>query len=113
MESILKRKRQSKEIMAEQQRKWHKKYPEKEKEYRLRKKYDLTFERVDEMLIAQNHRCEICSKSLIETRRCIDHDHKTGKVRGILCHDCNIGLGEFKEDVKLLQNAIIYLSILR
>jgi hypothetical protein len=40
----------------------------------------------------------------------IDHDHATGKIRGVLCHHCNVGLGHFKDDVHLLQRALEYVS---
>lgn len=43
-------------------------------------------------------------------RLCIDHNHATGKVRGVLCHSCNVALGHFKDDISLLEKAIVYLK---
>lgn len=51
--------------------------------------------------------CEICGSS---DRLVVDHDHKTNKVRGRLCHGCNVGIGFFNEDVDSLKAAVIYLS---
>lgn len=64
-------------------------------------------------------RCGICGTPLLretkgkstKNRACLDHDHKTGNIRGILCHNCNSGLGLFKDDVKLLEKAKEYLII--
>jgi hypothetical protein len=74
-----------------------------------------------EMLDAAGHQCEICGTRSSEvdcsvtgqskTRSlCIDHDHKTGKLRGVLCVNCNSGLGHFKDDTGLLEKAISYLT---
>lgn len=59
----------------------------------------------------QDNKCALCRTSP-KTRRvlCLDHDHKTGKVRGLLCNDCNIGLGKFKDNVEILAKSIVYLS---
>ena len=43
-------------------------------------------------------------------RLAVDHDHKTGKIRGLLCISCNVGLGHFQDDVELLRSAILYLQ---
>jgi len=69
------------------------------------KKYNITEDKYKEM-IGKN--CEICGKR--KWKMCIDHCHKTNKVRGILCNECNSGIGFLKDDSKLLQNAINYLS---
>lgn len=55
--------------------------------------------------------CEICGKSSEENGRLlsVDHCHETNKVRGLLCDDCNKGLGFFKDDVEVMANAIHYL----
>jgi hypothetical protein len=79
---------------------------------RMRKyAYGITPEQFDERLAAQNHVCAICLQP--ERRKkstlSVDHCHKTGKIRGLLCGDCNPGLGGFKDRVALLQAAIAYL----
>jgi transcription elongation factor Elf1 len=67
----------------------------------------------EQMLLKQNHKCLICGKKH-ENKRYerlyVDHDHETGKIRGLLCSDCNVGLGKFKDDKNLLQNAINYVN---
>lgn len=58
-----------------------------------------------------NAQCMICMKKpQLYKAHAIDHCHVTGKVRGILCHKCNTGLGYFNEDVELLKSAISYLN---
>lgn len=52
-------------------------------------------------------KCMICSST---ERLCIDHDHRSGKIRGVLCTVCNTALGSFKDDPEILKLAIIYLS---
>ena len=60
------------------------------------------------MLKAQNGKCAICSKELWKPH--VNHCHQTKKVRGLLCLECNTGLGKFKDDGALLQKAIGYLA---
>lgn len=55
----------------------------------------------------RNSACEICFST---KRLCIDHDHETGRVRGVLCHSCNVGIGNFKECERLLAAAATYLK---
>lgn len=52
--------------------------------------------------------CEICGKTLV--RLVIDHNHKTGKLRGVLCVSCNAALGGFMDDSELLRTAAAYLE---
>ena len=71
-------------------------------------KYGIVKVQFDEMLAAQNNSCAICSKPLIKPA--IDHDHNTGFIRGILCFNCNVGLGMFGDSITNLVAAIEYLS---
>ena len=61
------------------------------------------------MLDEQNGQCAICGHSLI-LRFDVDHDHETKRVRGLLCPNCNLGLGYFKDSIKNLEAAIAYLK---
>lgn len=74
--------------------------------------YSMTINTIVELHRSQNGRCAICLDD-IETlgrSRAVDHDHKTGKVRGMLCKSCNVGLGCFRDDPKRLLAAMVYLG---
>lgn len=74
---------------------------------RLRRRYNLTLKQFDEMRRTQHDVCWIC---YIKKPLVVDHNHTTGKVRGLLCETCNRGLGQFHEDKIKLQSAIQYLE---
>lgn len=86
----------------------------------LWKKYGMTLEQYDEMLFEQGGSCSICKSTkpwgfVAKPKRakdffCVDHDHTTGEVRGLLCQPCNIGLGSFKDNPDYLRMAIKYLE---
>jgi len=67
----------------------------------------LSAEDVKRLFEKANWQCQICHK---KTSLCVDHDHITGKVRGILCTSCNTGLGRFNDNIDGLQKAIDYLT---
>ena len=70
----------------------------------------LTQQRYDELLDEQGGCCGICGRERQARRRlAVDHDHTTGQVRGLLCSNCNVGLGLFQDSVDLLEQAIGYL----
>jgi hypothetical protein len=75
------------------------------------KRYNITLEQYDLMLEKQNNSCAICLTSVSElsTRLHVDHCHLTGKVRGLLCYNCNSGLGRFKDDKFNLSQALHYI----
>lgn len=72
----------------------------------------MTIGKYDEMLNSQDSRCAICgSPDPGKGNRffCVDHDHLTGKIRGLLCNNCNRGLGTFEDDPHRLIEAANYL----
>lgn len=73
----------------------------------LKRTYNLTQEDYDKLEKSQNGGCAICGEL---TRMAIDHCHKSGRIRGLLCHNCNRGLGMFADDSKRLTKAIEYLG---
>lgn len=77
------------------------------------RKYGVTSEEFESILISQNFCCAICNDLLNDSkfslRGQLDHNHDTKKVRGILCGKCNTSIGNFKEDISILESAIAYL----
>lgn len=77
----------------------------------LKKNFGISVEQYDEMLIRQNGVCAICKTPCKSGRRlAVDHDHKTGQVRSLLCSNCNRGLGCFQDNPDLLREAAQYLE---
>ena len=86
--------------------------PRREKNRKLLQKYSITLEQYEEMLQKQGNRCWICGRHKSEFQRPlhVDHNHTTGKVRGLLCGVCNRGLGSFGDSISRLERAIYYLE---
>jgi Recombination endonuclease VII len=82
-------------------------YPERRKRI-LKSRYGITLEQFDELYNKQFGKCAICQQTYHSTLH-IDHDHSDGKIRGLLCNNCNLGLGHFKDSSELLENASKYL----
>jgi hypothetical protein len=83
------------------------------KKYFLKARYNLTQEDYTTLLVRQNHKCAICGtdqEELPNKKLYVDHDHETGKVRELLCHNCNVSLGLLKESIQTLTQAIAYLD---
>lgn len=118
----------------ERNREWEKRNPEKVKQYRrhgylrhcdryaedsIFRQRKITKEEYVNLIKKQNNKCAICfnEESVIMRKDksvsplSIDHDHKTGKIRGLLCARCNRGLGSFKESEERLLSAIDYLRM--
>ena len=82
--------------------------PERQRRYKLKHFYNITPEKYDNMLESQGGACKICDKKFSTYH--VDHDHKSGKVRGLLCHSCNVMLGHAFDNPSILTNAITYLN---
>lgn len=78
------------------------------KGYNLKYKFGITVRQFDQMLLAQLGRCAVCRKVMEKPH--VDHCHKTKKVRGLLCFNCNIGIGYLKDDPAALRRAADYLE---
>lgn len=100
---------------AQQNAAYHRKTPEEKREQfrrnSLKSKYGITPGQYEEMLVSQGGVCAICgSHPIAEQLLSVDHCHTTGKVRGLLCQSCNIGIGHFEDSPSILEKAISYLK---
>jgi len=87
-------------------------YQLKNKNRKLREKYGITLAQRAQLIIDQDNRCKVCEISFDDIKpqnAHIDHDHATRVVRGILCSNCNLGIGNFRDSIKSLERAIIYI----
>lgn len=75
-------------------------------------RYGLTVEAYQQMVEQQGGVCKICGRPPSDRwkRLHVDHDHSTGKVRGLLCHKCNTAMGNFNDDTDVMRLAIRYLE---
>jgi hypothetical protein len=73
----------------------------------LKRKYGITLEDFEALLAAQGGGCAICGREGVDH---VDHDHRTGRVRGILCFRCNVALGQLDDDPERLLAALTYIS---
>ena len=87
--------------------------PDYAKGLSLKTLYGITFDEYNDMFIEQGGSCAICGKHQSEMKKSIhvDHCHATGKVRGLLCSNCNTALGLLKEDINIVRNVLKYLEI--
>jgi len=99
-------------------RRWRANNPDKVAEYlktarrkRYIVRYNFTLEQRDDLLAKQDNKCALCRTAEPGKRGwMVDHDHETGKVRGILCSPCNTGLGLFGDDPALMREAADYVE---
>jgi len=111
------------EEQKEYQRQWRLKNPEYIKQYclknsekrrrwKLKNNYNMTLEQYQEKLTEQFSGCPICNITIMETGKTliVDHNHKTGKTRGLICRNCNSAIGLLKDDPKIVKNALTYLE---
>lgn len=104
--------------LLENGRKYKRGNPEVVKNGHLKRKFGITVEDFKKMQSEQNGVCKICGKSETRLKKgsdkiadlAVDHCHKTGQVRGLLCFKCNSSIGKLGDSVELLQKAIDYLN---
>lgn len=96
---------------------WAKNHPgnyiERKRFDNILRKYGITRNDYLFLLKSQNGKCAICSRPELESaygRLCLDHDHTTNVVRGLLCHYCNMAIGLFQENPDILSAAMAYLE---
>lgn len=98
-------------IGREKQRAFRAANPSYDRWMKIWRKYGLTPKQWEDLYSLQQGRCAICIAPLAEgTKICVDHDHATGVVRGLLCTICNQGLGYFKDDPDRLRRAAAYVE---
>jgi hypothetical protein len=85
-------------------------YKKRNRERAKERRYGITQEQFDQMLLDQNNKCKICDIEFKNTKDThIDHCHNSSVVRGLLCNNCNIALGQFGDNTDIMDNAIKYL----
>lgn len=86
------------------------------KDFYLQRTYGVTLQWYQDTLALQHNQCPICAKPFIFQGKLgpdspvVDHDHKDGRVRGIICNECNRGLGYFRDNIKALRTAAKYIE---
>ena len=92
---------------------WNQKNPEKVRLHSARARWrrmGLDPDEVELLIEAHDGRCDICGVQPDIGKLCVDHDHVSGDLRGLLCSMCNLGLGHFRDNETLLRDAITYLK---
>ena len=96
------------EICEKKRHRYHSQSPEEKRRDLLMRNYGITPDAYERMYRDQGGACAICR--VHHECLCVDHCHRTQRVRGLLCQNCNHGLGKFKDDAMLLTRAIEYLG---
>lgn len=105
-----KNKEKYRNYMREYSRKNRDRINQNQRKCRRLRIYGLTEEKYNELLIRQKHACAICGKGKKKYDLAVDHDHKTGKIRGVLCSPCNRALGILGDSLESLKRAVDYLE---
>jgi hypothetical protein len=103
----------NKEKINKQGREYWKKNHEKVRLQYINRLYKLNKEQFDLLISKQNNSCAICKDIFTEEKYgCVDHIKEDNKIiiRGLLCRSCNVGLGNFKENLKIVKNASLYME---
>jgi len=94
------------------QKHYNEKYSSKRKDWRLKKRYGVSLDEYQNLLIAQNYQCAICKISSTKTKTLhLDHCHTSKKPRGLLCYKCNVAIGYFQDSIINIEAALNYLRL--
>ena len=88
---------------------WYKANKDRAKNYHFLRRYNISLDDYNRMVIEQDGKCWTCSVKAEDEVLVVDHNHLTGEVRGLLCHKCNTGLGLFRDNQGYLLKAVEYL----
>lgn len=103
--------KKNRERETENARKWRKANSRRHLGNVLKLKFGLSVEAYEKMFKGQNGCCAICKEMNLDGRRlAVDHNHHTGKIRGLLCNRCNRGLGLMRDSIEILHQAADYLE---
>lgn len=96
----------------EYQKEWRTQNKERRRNIELKYKFGITLEDYNNLFAAQEGKCKICKKHQTELKTTlhVDHNHITGKVRGLLCKQCNFGIGYLQDNPELCRDAAKYLE---
>jgi hypothetical protein len=111
IEAAAKWAKRNQQIVTKVRKAFHRRNPIWQKNYDLKRNYDITIGIYEQLLFEQDLVCAICRR--ISGTLHVDHDHQTGEVRGLLCTKCNLGIGCFVDDPERLLAAAIYLEQLK
>lgn len=100
----------NKRRMRAKNRAWQNANKDRWADYTRTRRLGMTLAEYDQWLKGRPKACAICGAKETRPRLSIDHCHATGKLRGLLCRECNIGLGNFHDDAALLRKAAKYLE---
>ena len=91
---------------------WRRANPEKTSAIHRLKRHGITQDQFIAMKESQGFGCKVCGRPESECTKglCIDHDHKTGKIRGLLCNGCNAALGFMQDDIAAIRALVTYLE---
>jgi len=96
-------------------REWKASNKDKQRDAKLKERYGISLLEYNKMYSEQSGLCAICGSSEVKrknsTNFLVDHCHETGRVRGLLCYKCNVGLGAFEDNKQFLLSAISYLEV--
>jgi len=104
----------NKEKIIKHVKKRYKENPEKQRNRNYKRRFNITIDDYNKMFKKQNGKCDICgsndSGSIKTEHFFIDHNHITGKIRGLLCYSCNSAVGLLKDDIEISKNLTKYLT---